>query len=810
MIPILYSQSETDFTTNGIGRLSDAITCEVTEERNGIFELEMQYPVTGLHFSELQDRCIIYAIPSPYRLPQPFRVYRITKPMNGVCTVYAKHITYDLSGVPLEPFKAANAPMAIAGLESNASIESPFSFWTDQNTAGNFEVTEPCSARSVLGGSEGSILDVYGGEYEWDGFTVKLHTNRGHDNGVTIRYGKNLTELEQERDVENVYTGIYPYWKDSDGNMVTCDPKIINAEGDFGFTKIKPVDFSQDIEEKPTPEQLKIAADKYLQRNKISVPTVSIEASFVQLEQTAEYKNLLLFEKCDLCDIVTIKFEQLGVDAKAKIVKIKTDVLLEKYISVEIGDAKTNIADTIVDNENAMEDVPTRSDIEKIADAITNTILGANGGAVRILDTNGDGQLDTLYIADDPDPEKAKKVWRFNYEGWGASANGYNGPFTVAATIDQGMYADFITAGVLNGALLKAGSVNSEALSVEFKNEITEGITTTVDQKFVVAGGELKSEIMEEVETVTGELSSNLSGLQQTDKDFKFYFEMIGVDGETRKGKTEISLDGLTVYDGAIKIMSGGRQVFYAMPDGTLMLDGRVYADAGSHIGGYVINQNIFGANEGTVGINGKTGEHDGIGFYCGGNWTNIANAPVRIYHTGSAYFGKYVTVGTTLDCNNMRVNNIIVEVISGPWFKVHTSFWSTWNGWFDGNVQATAHLTHNRIATAKALSEEPKKDALSIINQINHHAYTKINENPKARGLDTSEVSCGYIGEELSQIDNEMAFEDYTPNGEKIYSIDMSYIQALSTRAIQQLSERIEALEKELSELRGQLNGNN
>lgn len=199
MIPILFPSTATEFKTQGLGALSDAISCIVTEERNGEYELEMEYPLDGIHFAELTDRCIITAIPSPYRIPQPFRIYQITKPLNGVCTIYAQHISYDLSGVPLNPFTADNALEAMVGLESNAEGDSPFKFRTDKSTVAKFMVTVPSAARSVLGGQTGSILDVYGGEYEWDGFTVKLQNTRGQDNGVIIRYGKNLTNLEQER-----------------------------------------------------------------------------------------------------------------------------------------------------------------------------------------------------------------------------------------------------------------------------------------------------------------------------------------------------------------------------------------------------------------------------------------------------------------------------------------------------------------------------------------------------------------------------------------------------------------------------------
>lgn len=454
MKPILFPSTATEFNTQGLGVLTDAISCTVTEERNGAFELTMQYPDTGVHFAEITDRCIIYAIPSPYRAPQPFRIYRITRPMDGIIMVYAQHITYDLSGVPLNPFTAINAPDALSKLSLNAAVDSPFTFWTDKSTVASFAVSTPSSTRSVLGGSSGSILDVYGGEYEWDGFTVRLYGHRGYDNGVVISYGKNLTDIEQDRNISNVATGIYPYWTNAEGALVTCAPKIVNAPGTYDFTRVVPVDFSNDFEGQPTPEHLQARAEKYVEDNKIGIPKTSITASFVQLEQFPEYEDLALLEKCDLCDTVTIRYPQLGVEAKAEIVKIETDVLLDRYNSVEIGDVRTNIADTIVGQQQEIKQKPSETYLRESVLALTETILGASGGAVRLLDTNNDGMPDTLYIADDPDPTKARKVWRFNHEGWGASNNGYNGPFSYGATLKNGMVADFITAGTLNADLV--------------------------------------------------------------------------------------------------------------------------------------------------------------------------------------------------------------------------------------------------------------------------------------------------------------------------------------------------------------------
>ena len=462
--PILYSATETEFETAGLGILSDVISCVVTEERNGIFELEMQYPTNGIHFSEISDDCIIYSKPSPFRIPEPFRIYKTSVPLNGIVTINARHITYDLNGIPVTPFDAANAAGALQGIKSHMATQNPFDFWTNKTTSANFKVEVPTGARSLLGGQSGSILDVYGGEYAWQGTQVRLYDQRGQDRGVNIRYGKNLTDINQERNLSNMTTGIYPYWTNGEGDIVICDPPIIYAEGNLPVQRIATVDFSNDFEEKPTPQQLQQKAESYVSNNQIGVPNVSIKVSFVDLNRSTEYSNLNLIEQCDLCDIVTVQFPAFNIDAKAKIVKIEYDALLDRYNNIEIGSVRANIASTIVDQQTQIQQNPTIGLIQSIANGIVDSITGANGGAVRLLDTNNDGDPDTLYIADNPDPTLAQKVWRFNYEGWGASTNGYNGPFSVAATLDQGLYGDFITAGTINAALVNV--INLTASSI--------------------------------------------------------------------------------------------------------------------------------------------------------------------------------------------------------------------------------------------------------------------------------------------------------------------------------------------------------
>lgn len=476
--PILYSATEMNFDHNGIGILSACVSCEVTEEANGIFELAMTYPMDGVHFAEIGDRAIIKAKADQFRDPQLFRVYAISKPMNGIVTVLAEHISYDLSGIPVKPFTASSVSDALTGLKNNAVVDCWFYFWTDKSTSANFKVTVPSSIRSRLGGVAGSILDVYGGEYEFDNYTVKLHNSRGMNRGVSIRYGKNLTDIKQDQNCSNVATGVYPYWAgtvDEKEVLVELPEKIINAPGTYNFSKIRTIDFSIEFETQPTVEQLRSKTQSYIKANNIGVPSVSLTVSFAQLEQTEEYKHLKLLERVSLFDTVNVEFPALGVSATAKAVKMVYDVIADRVKSVTLGSVRANIADTIAAQKQEIidysKDKPSVSLVQKISSALAKAIMGANGGAVRLLDTNDDGEPDELYIADNADPAKALKVWRFNYNGWAASKSGYAGPFEFGATLEDGLLANFVTA-----AQLVAGTIKSQDDGKTFFLDLDNGV----------------------------------------------------------------------------------------------------------------------------------------------------------------------------------------------------------------------------------------------------------------------------------------------------------------------------------------------
>lgn len=428
----LYDQNEKNFTTAGLCTLPDATSCVVTEERNGAYELEMQYPINGIAYSSITARRIIFCRPNPYEREQPFRIYKISKPINGIVTVYAQHISYDLKGIPLSPFTAENIITALQGFTTYAVGDQPFTFTTDKTTTANFAVTVPSSARSMLGGTDGSLLDVYGGEYVFDRYIVALKAARGEDHGVEIRYGKNLTDVTQEENISKVATGVYPYWKSmTDDTLVMLPEKTLAAPGTYTFSHVVPLDLSTEWDEAPTEAQLRARAQKYMEDNAIGVPEVSISVSFQPLADTVEYKDLAPLEEVRLCDTVTVLYPELGVSATAKVIRCVYNVLLGRYDKIDIGDARTTLADTIAGQGEAISNLPLDDVAKQATESSTNISqelqkLLANGMGLYTSTVDAENGGKIFYMHDKPTLAQSTNIWKIQGGVFAASADGGN------------------------------------------------------------------------------------------------------------------------------------------------------------------------------------------------------------------------------------------------------------------------------------------------------------------------------------------------------------------------------------------------
>lgn len=489
MIPILYAASETDFTTNGIGLLTDAVSCTVTEERNGAYEATLVYPAKG-HLAEyIAEDAIIKAKANDTDEPQLFRIYSSGKQIGSNTTWNAEHISYELTGNPVERFSISgvNAEQALNSLLAAAVFKHKYTAISDITTVNKTSIADVVSVRKALGGVEGSILDTWGGEYHFNNYRIELLKARGTDNSVTIEYGKNLTDAKQERNIANIVTAIFPYakytpeGKENEVYVSLKEKTLVHAgAADYAYKRCEIVDFSSEWESGTiiTEDMLRAKAEAYLE--KISTePDINITLSYAQLKKTKDYKNIQVMENVALCDTVTVRIDKLQIEATAKIVKAKYDSLKERYDTMEIGSVRTNltkqltatqqeVTESIKKNQTRAEQI--KKQIEQTIVDVTAAITGNSGGYVVLYPEKNPQEI---YILDRPELSKAKNVWRWNLAGLGHSSTGVNGKFTTAITADGQIVANFITAGELTGAILKAGTVYAEALDVEYRNAVT-------------------------------------------------------------------------------------------------------------------------------------------------------------------------------------------------------------------------------------------------------------------------------------------------------------------------------------------------
>ena len=354
---ILYKANETNFTHLGLGMLHDAIQIFVTEERNGGFELEMKYPVSGDRFADLKLDRLIKADAGHSLKNQRFKIIRITKPLNGIVTVYAEHVSMLTRDLPLPPNVSYSGDAtsalntwknSIIGIDPN-----PFTVFSDISLpgSGSWSIKDVKNARDALGGVDGSLLDTYGGEYLFDNYDIKLYANRGKQSGALIAYGRNLTDLEQEENIADTYTSIYPYAVMTDDNqneiILTLPEYYLDSEyvSNYARRKILTVDFSgNDV---TTVEQLRAKAEAYIINNRIGVPKVNLKIKYVDLAKTLDYEATQAIEEVNVCDWVTVYFEEYGIKTNEKIIKTVWDDLLQQYDSIEVGEARASLAQSI-------------------------------------------------------------------------------------------------------------------------------------------------------------------------------------------------------------------------------------------------------------------------------------------------------------------------------------------------------------------------------------------------------------------------------------------------------------------------------
>lgn len=768
MKPILFDGSATNFNTNGLGALSDCKSCLVTEERNGIYEVEFEYPITGVRYESITTGRVILVSHDERKDLQPFIIYRISRPISGIVTVNAHHISYKLNNVIVAPYTASSVSGALSGLRSHAITSNPFTFWTDKSSSGSFAVDTPAPARALLGGVQGSILDAFGGgEYEFDNYTVKLYAHRGNNNGVTIRYGKNLTSITADTDADGLYNSVVPYWTDTSGTVVYgsvvsgsggviqeetwTDDRGVAMQDEQGVTltfnailqRVSVMDLSNYFEEAPTIAQLQSRAQAILNSNTPWIPKENIHIDFVALWQTEEYKDIAMLERVRLCDTVTVQYAELGVDATAKVIRVVWDALAERYSEIELGTAKTSFADTILaETDEKLKEYPSKSFLEEAVDHATQQITGGLGGNV-VIGRDGNGDPVELLIMDTKDKATAVNVWRWNLGGLGHSHNGYDGPFDdFAITQDGKINANFITVGhmkfnILEGGTLTLGGVNDGNGTLVLL-DANGNVIVTMDNTGVVIDGALTAN------------NATIKGTIRNEKGDEWFL----IDESVATGGYGNSTDGL--------------------------LDLSAQTGDGATISNDVALEAITG------NLREKAQKDIEIESTTGDIYLDVANGKtINVGYAGT----PYQIVDTSGDNNTEKIRHLYRITSQGTTYLGIT------------NVSGSTLFAELTASDEKLKTniEDAGDVGLKAINKIEHKSFDFIDGGYHRE--------CGYIAQQLqdaipySTIAAPECDENGNQTGELLQIVDHEVL-VYATKAIQELSAKVEELERRSQEV--------
>ena len=485
MIPILHDQNEKLFSSGGLGFLADCASCVVSQERNGIFECEFTYPISGPLYNKIHEKSIIYATHDNSGKPQPFDIYARSAPINGLVTFYAHHISYRLSNAVVMPFAATSCSDAMAKIQEKIVTHSDFTFWTDKETQGAYAKEVPSLVRPILGGAEGSLLDVYGkGDYEFDKFAVRLYQNRGDDTDVEIRYGKNLLNLEHKIDNSESYNAIVPYVYYNDEYLHTLiklpEGYVYHDDGRDYIVAI-PVDMTDQYNGLvPSVDRLRADAQQLLDSSYAWIPSEGFSVNFIQLWQSEEYEQFAPLQRVNLCDTVRVYYPKLGVDAvRQKVVKTVYNTLLDRYDEITLNELPTSL--TQVTTEQISAETAGNATTSETAAAINlavQLIRGGLGGYIAMpADQNGLPQ--EILVLDQPKVSDAVNIIRIGSDGISRSSSGAEGPFTPIINMNGSLYGNLTgnvignVSGDLTGNVLIAmsGSTLAQLLALVIGSE---------------------------------------------------------------------------------------------------------------------------------------------------------------------------------------------------------------------------------------------------------------------------------------------------------------------------------------------------
>lgn len=654
MIPILYEAEENQFRTQGIGRLSDVIAGSVKRRINGFYELRMTYPITGAFASDLKPLRMLYVSHDDTGECEPFEIYSVSKPSNGKIEVLAWHNYYKLGKIVARPFYGESIQTALVAFKNSAMSDCPFTFESDVTTAGRLEFNRPVAMQSIMGGIEGSFLDVYGGEWDFNNFACYLRGRIGSDKDVTIRYGKNLLTAQNKLDTTNLWSGIVPFWyKDGEG-LIYYDGIIKSPIADsLPHDMVVAIDASQAFESKPTAKQLLAWGQSYVTNNAKKAIPQSITVSFANLSQTEEYEEYKRLERLSIGDGVNVFYEDLDIEGYSRIVETDWDFVNDKYNKMVLGEVRANFAKSVNSTlkettSNILRQVPSRAWFENELDEATKRITGATGGRkVDLFDSEGRPN-GTVFIDTDT-IETATKGMLINYEGIGFSTDIPNWNFNSAWTIDGTLDMQNINVIHMRANIIKAG-ILADVAGKNFWNmetgEFSLQASAKVGNKTVqeIADGSANTALSSAKSYSDGNLSaaktfaSNAAAEAVNAQTQQSIFNKLTNNGETQG----IYLSGGKVYINASYIHSG-TLVLGGLDNGNGRL--RLLDASGNEVGSFD-----------NTGVVAKAGEIGGF---------SVSDTEISQYTSDAKWVGMSIKSGKSSSGNTSRPG-IVLKNLSG------------------------------------------------------------------------------------------------------------------------------------------------
>lgn len=506
----IYDSKETNFEHNGLGVLNPNL-CLIREYLNGEYSLSLKHPIDRNGKWELleQDRII-------KANGQLFRIYKLTKSvLDNEIEIEALHIFYDLSKNFIEDTNIENktGKQALSQILSRTLFETQFTSDSNITKVNSARLVRKNVTASLIGDDENSFLNYWGGELKRDNFHFEINTKIGNNNGMKISYGKNLTGLKAVFDMSNVATRIVPIAFDG----ITLPEVFIDSPNidiysqpivrEVRFEDVKYANSPNNTNEEGYETEAQVHTELrrrvalMFENDKIDIPLSNFEVDFIELSKTEQYKHYRVLETVELGDVINIHHKLLNIDIDARVISYEFNCLTNRYDSIELGSFQSNIFTGItelVKKEQIdstiitdMINVSLKDVIEQSSSMIQN---GLGGYVVKTRDE--------LLIMDTDDINTAQNIWRWNINGLGFSSTGYNGTYALAMTHDGKIVANAITAGELDGEIIKANSIKTNQLTVEAQQKIENAQSEEQVRTLIEVGlGSYDSVITEKIET---------------------------------------------------------------------------------------------------------------------------------------------------------------------------------------------------------------------------------------------------------------------------------------------------------------------